>query len=168
MSAGDPDGQSYVEVKASIGSTLILSSKLERELRMAIAALGPPDAGTMPRGIGPLLEAWRGLQRPHFDAEAHANLVDRFLVLVNDARNLRNALCHGLVGIEAGSHGTLGCVTVDHAGERRTYTSVEIEAVCRRLDRSSLLIRDFTRAVLATDASAVSHIHTVIRSLWPI
>lgn len=91
------------DMRACLGSLLLLWCDIERALREEVAM----QRGIDPKpghGLAACLRDWRsGIPDTNDVGEIRGELADSFVQRLQDARAIRNGVCHGLVGYASGS-----------------------------------------------------------------
>lgn len=96
------DGVSYEQMKASVGSLIILWSRIERTGREEISRA---NGGILPKsahGIAMTLSAWEASVIDRKNVEPlRALLAAGLRARLKDSLDIRNGICHGIVALSA-------------------------------------------------------------------
>ena len=154
---------SFERISASIGSLLLLWSGIEKALTVALLA---QHGGQIPRGhhgiksriaiwSRPILAAGDGRQLQRQVCQAVVSHLEHSL-------DLRNLICHGLVGIGArlGPDEPEAHLIVERAKVQRQIYWTELQTMFPWMSRTPWVIKNLTDAAMAPDdASADLRLH---------
>jgi hypothetical protein len=119
----------FEQISGSLGSLLLLWAAIEREARKEVARL---NDGILPRsafGISSVLSAWEAaVVQQHLEQAFRALLASTLRSQLQEPLNIRNGLCHGLLGASAEHHGKPAALMWEINEERRHITWDELQA----------------------------------------
>lgn len=126
----------FAQIKGSVASLLLVWAQIERTARDEVARA---HGGAVPKsahGLVAVLNAWEArmtedrLARPY-----QAALASRLRALLQRPLEIRNGVCHGLVGIVSSCPGKPATLSWDMNGNGQTVTWDEMQEVLRLLSR---------------------------------
>lgn len=144
---------SFEQMKGTVGSLLFLWSQIERELTESIHDLTVECKQKHPHGIARSLDFWFNEIHQKADRLTLAtDLCDDLAPLLKEALDVRNSVCHGLIGIAAdlSSSHEEACITVEMGEHTRELKWAELQTMFEWMSQARWLIRDLTTAVLDT------------------
>lgn len=119
----------FEQISGSLGSLLLLWAAIEREARQEVARL---NDGILPRsafGISAVLNAWEAtVVQQHADQAFRSLLASKLRAQLQEPLNIRNGLCHGLLGIFSDLHGKPAALTWEMNEVRSHITWEELQA----------------------------------------
>jgi len=120
----------YIEqIKASLGSLLLLWSRIERAARDEVALFYEGHLPKSAHGIAAVLNAWEATVTCRTDALPLSVLLASTLrAQLQDQLNIRNGVCHGVVGFSVAHGDRPATLTWELNGERRSITLDELQA----------------------------------------
>lgn len=157
---------SLLEMKANIGSLLFLWSSVEREITKRIEQLEDETIKSTPHTFVQKIVRWESLQvavcneRPE-----HRKLLTEVSVRLGVARELRNRIAHGLVGITADPFGNRGDahLQTELNGETRQHAHSDLEHVIRILSHMVWAIGALSDAARQKDPRKAESAYVGIR-----
>ncbi|MEP9403271.1 hypothetical protein [Sphingomonas sp. VNH70] len=119
----------YDRMAASLGSLLLLWARIERAAQQEVVRRGrskvPP---TSFHGVAKALQAWRATVSDLPDAASlSTRLADALCDRLQRPRNIRNGLCHGLIGIVSAHDGRPGRLLWEMNGVEKSVTWEELQ-----------------------------------------
>ena len=140
-------------MKGAIGSLLFLMSDIERDFSGDARATTEPGPGRAPRPLDspPVLGPADKAEAP--DRPAQAELHRQVVAFIEEARAVRNLVCHALVGASAALGSREAHLLLGHGTARRVFTWSEMQRLLVRLDRSRWTIRALDEAAADPDAA---------------
>lgn len=124
------------QISGSLGSLLLLWAAIEREARQEVAHV---NDGILPRsafGISAVLNAWEvAVVQQHPEQAFRALLASTLRSQLQEPLNIRNGLCHGLLGASAEHHGKPAALMWEINEVRRNITWEELQASFRWLSK---------------------------------
>lgn len=119
----------YEQVSGSLGSLLQLWAAIERQARKEVTDL---NKGSLPKsayGIAAVLNAWETALVARVSAGSlRPLLASRLRVQLQELLNVRNGLCHGLVGLSSAYHGKPAALTWEINDVKCSITWDELQA----------------------------------------
>ena len=134
----------YDQAKGAVGSLLFLWSKIERTVRQELAAM---HGGTLPKsahGLASILNAWEArLVEARMTRPLQAALASEIRARLQRPLEIRNGVCHGLLGISAKFDGRPAGIEWDLNGKRESITWEELQEIFAWLSKAprAILIR---------------------------
>lgn len=134
---------SFEQIKGAIGSLVLLWSQIERELAAAIRRLSAETYPIKVHGISISIDAWSkrvidtGRDRP-----LQTRLCQKLAEWLKKALHIRNAVCHGLVGISGQIHRahTEAHLVTELCGCTRILTWSELQELFSWMSRAPWMI----------------------------
>ena len=139
----------FEQMKGAIGSLLFLWSQIEKELADSLSVLQDDRLPKATRGIARSIDLWSGEIQRRAGQDVLTNQLRNHLVdHLREALNVRNLVCHGLIGITAriGSADAEAHLTVKLDDVTRTLSWTELQSLFERMSKARSLIRDMTMA----------------------
>ena len=118
---------SYDEIKGSLGSLLFLWAAIEKEARDRVEHA---HGGRLPKsahGISAVLDAWEATVRSEQDTSLRASLASTLRVRLRRPLDIRNGVCHGLVGWRAARGDRPATLTWEMGGTRSSISYEELQ-----------------------------------------
>ncbi len=119
----------FEQISGSLGSLLLLWAAIERQARQEVARV---NDGILPRsafGISAVLNAWEtAVVRQHPGQPFRALLASTLRSQLQEPLNIRNGLCHGLLGASAEHHGKPASLMWEINEVRSNITWEELQA----------------------------------------
>jgi len=150
---------SIQDIKASLGSLLIVWSRIERTLEEEIRFLHSvsPYADTTPpkhHSIAAKIRVWQGF---HVAActrcEEHRKIVSIIVERLNSALEQRNALCHGLSGYSIKPINGENHLTTTLNGTTKTYSYSNLTNACDDVNRAEAPLHELSRLSASPEAT---------------
>ena len=120
----------YHQMQSALGSLLFLWSTIERTLRNELAAM---HGGTLPKsahGLASILNAWEAkLVEARMTRPLQAALASEIRARLQRPLEIRNGVCHGLLGISAKFDGRPAGIEWDLNGKRESITCDELQEI---------------------------------------
>lgn len=92
----------FEQVRSSLGGLLLVWSALERDTRKILAQLNGGTLSKMPHGASALFNDWQAkVTKVESSSPFRALLIRRLRLQLQEALEIRNGLCHGLMGYNA-------------------------------------------------------------------
>lgn len=157
---------SFVEMKANVGSLLLLWSSIEREITRRIEQLDDGTSRIAPHTLAQKIVRWESLQAAVCDERAaHRELLTEVRARLVMALELRNRVTHGLVGITADPFGNRGDAYLETElnGETRKHAHSDLEQVMRILSHMVWAIGALSDAAKQKDPRKVESAYVGIR-----
>jgi len=160
-----PEHVTFDQIKGTVGSLLLLWSRVEKALTASIRTLHAGEVPKTAHGIGKSLNVWSTrVMRGHGGRQLQKQICKQLVKHLKEALEIRNFVAHGLIGIaasfdrpgEADAH-----LTAELNGEHRVFTRQELEEMFAWMSRAPELI-----ACLA-DAAMDHEPESADRSLIP-
>lgn len=127
---------SHDQIKGAIGSLLLLWSAIERATRDEVAR---SNGGSLPKsahGVAAALNVWEASISARRSREPFRALLASALRLqLQVSLDVRNGVCHGLVGVCAAHNGQHATLSWDLNGGKREIAWDELQAMFRWLSR---------------------------------
>jgi len=119
---------SFERISGSLGSLLLLWSAIERTARAEVARAHGGQLPKSAHGIAAVLNAWEAAVIGAQDAPPLCTLLASTLrAQLQDALEVRNGVCHGLVGFSAADLNRPATLTWELNGENRSITWDELQ-----------------------------------------
>ena len=144
------------QMKAAIGTLIILWSGIERELTESIRSLDVDGTAPPAHGISRRLDLWSSLVLRGATGRARQTQLCHSLgKYLKDALVVRNFVCHGIVGIQAQFYESCpeAHLTAELGNERRILTLSELSAIFENMANGTRLIGNLTGAAMAMDVA---------------
>ena len=120
----------YHQMQSALGSLLLIWSTIERTLRNELAAM---HGGTLPKsahGLASILNAWEArLVEARMTRPLQAALASEIRARLQRPLEIRNGVCHGLLGISAKFDGRPAGIEWDLNGKRESITCDELQEI---------------------------------------
>ena len=127
----------YHQMQSALGSLLFLWSTIERTLRNELAAM---HGGTLPKsahGLASILNAWEAkLVEARMTRPLQAALASEIRARLQRPLEIRNGVCHGLLGISAKFDGRPAGIEWDLNGKRESITCDELQEIFTWLSKA--------------------------------
>ena len=127
---------SYDQIKGAVGSLLLLWSAIERAARDEVVRT---NGGTLPKaahGVGAALKAWEASISARRSQESfRALLASALCSQLRPSLDIRNGVCHGLVGVSAAHSGQQAALSWEINGGKHEITWDELQAMFRWLSK---------------------------------
>ena len=137
---------SFEQIRGSLGSLLLLWSRIERAARDEIASAHDGQIPKSAYGIAAALNAWEAAVAGGQNAPPLRTLLASTLrTQLQDPLNVRNGVCHGLVGLSATCYNQPATLTWDLNGVERSITWRELQVVLAWLSKVPRAIRMISR-----------------------
>lgn len=157
---------SFLDMKASIGSIVLLWSAIERELTKRIEQLDDGKGLKTAYTLAQKIARWKILQsKISTDRPEHRDLLEEVTSRLATALELRNRITHGLVSISAdpfGDHGNANLGT-DLNGEIRKHTHSDLEHMMRVMWHLVSAIEGLSNAAKQEDPAKAERSYAGIR-----
>lgn len=132
---------SFVEMKGALGSLLLLWSAVERAARAEVARLHGGVAPKSAHGIASVLNAWEAAIVAMKPSEPfRVQLAATLRTALQEPLNIRNGVCHGLIGISSAYDGKPAVLTWELNGETRSITWTELQIMFSWLSKVQFAI----------------------------
>lgn len=127
----------YEQITAALGSLLFLWADIERRARKDLAKANGGEVPKSVRGINAALKAWMKLQCEVAPSQIslRPELARSIVVQLKPHLDVRNGLCHGLLGATAGYHGQQAYLSWEMNGQTSLITWDELQATFSWLSR---------------------------------
>lgn len=123
-------------MKATVGSLLLLWSEVERAARQQVAAANGGDLPKSAYGLAAALNAWQATAtRPEAEGLLGNGLAKGLRMRLQFPLDIRNGICHGLVGISAAFHSHPASLTWEIGEKRHSLAWDEMQEVLRWLSK---------------------------------
>lgn len=124
------DEVTFDQIKGAIGSLLLLWSTIERTVRADVAAANGGELPKSAYGLAAVLNAWKAnLVAARQTRPYQASLASEVRARLQRPLDIRNGICHGLVGISSEYNGTRAELTWDLNGGQESVTWEELEEI---------------------------------------
>lgn len=154
------------DMKASIGSILLLWSSVERELTQRIEALSDGQVKNGAHTISQKISRWKDLQAiACAERPEHKTLLTNVHERLTQALDIRNRIAHGLIGIAVdpfGHRGDAGLET-EMNGEKRILRYGELEHLMRVLSHLKWAIVSLSDAAIQKDPRKAENAYAGMR-----
>lgn len=151
----------YERIKGTVASLLFLFAEIEGEARRILSRAELTERKAKMHGAGAVLNAWKDLLQTDGTSRAYeASLALRLWEQMQGPLDVRNGICHGLIGASAernGSAATL-CWRVD--GDVRSMTYDELQGMFAWLSKVPHAIGMISHAVGVDDPSKLRPLPT--------
>ncbi|AXT24044.1 hypothetical protein D1822_15165 [Phaeobacter inhibens] len=119
---------SFEQIRGSLGSLLLLWSKIERAARQEVASAHDGQLPKSVYGIAAVLNAWEANVRDAKNASPLRTLLAITLrSQLQHPLDIRNGVCHGLVGLSAAFENQPATLTWELNNETRSITWQELQ-----------------------------------------
>lgn len=119
---------SYAQIQSSLGSLIMLWSNIERTVREEVASAHHGQLPKSAHGIAAVLNAWEAVVRNAHNASPFRTLLALSLrAQLQDHLDVRNGVCHGLVGISASYDNRPATLTWELNDKTRSITWQELQ-----------------------------------------
>lgn len=119
---------SFEQIRGSLGSLLLLWSAIERAAREEVARAHDGQLPKSAHGIAAVLNAWEAAVLARKDASPLRILLASTLrAQLQDPLDIRNGVCHGLVGISAAFGNRPATLTWELNGVKRSINWDELQ-----------------------------------------
>lgn len=122
------DDVSFEQIKGSLGSLLYLWSQIERAARDEVANAHDGQLPKSAYGIAAVLNAWEAVVSDGKNASSFRTLLAHTLrTQLQHPLDIRNGVCHGLVGLSAAHGNRPASLTWELNGKKRSITWQELQ-----------------------------------------
>ena len=127
---------SFEQVSGSLGSLLLLWSAIEQAARDEVARAHGGQLPKSAHGIGAVLNAWEASVAGGKDpSQLRILLASTLRAQLQDPLQVRNGVCHGLVGLSATHGDRAASLTWELNSEKRSMTWDELQVTFSWLSR---------------------------------
>ncbi|MCF1711166.1 hypothetical protein L0V05_20375 [Tabrizicola sp. J26] len=148
-----PQIVTFSQMKGAIGSLVLLWSRIEMALAEAIQSL-PDEVAKDAHGIRRSIDVWERYVMSRGSGEEPLSLLcQRLVARLKHALDVRNQVCHGLIGItgQVSASDPEAHLTVRLKGKRKDISWSELQSMFSWMSRAGHLICDLTHVALADD-----------------
>lgn len=147
----------YDQMKGTVGSLLSIWSQIERALNAGLIKLNPDEPPMY--GFSSKLDLWSKLIiAKSDDRPLQREVCQRLRTHLSDALDVRNLVCHGLVGISAGYREDVACLTVELNEKKRILTWPELQAMFPWMSEAQWCIEFLTAAAMEKNPARAAKI----------
>jgi len=142
---------SFEKMKGSLGSLLLLWSEIEQSTRKELAQITDRPPPSPSHGMNAVLRDWETATTARYQTCPFTMLVISTVVAqLRAGLKIRNALCHGLIGISAARGENPAALKWHINGEDGRITRSEMEAWFAQLSKLSRAIWFLSRSAAVT------------------